>query len=171
MRVVSAYRWLALAALMTTSGGCTIPLDLFNPALFGQLGLDPNTLRPPTGSLIVFFENNTELPVAFFAYESVNPADLTQDTRNFVVQVDPNESRNEVLECPVQLISLGTVDQEGGVGTVGATVLTDGGQMDVEYTGVALESGVTYRCGDVIAVSLNDAGGVFTLAVRILPGR
>jgi hypothetical protein len=156
--------------------GCGFVTDLFNPSFFSNVGLDPNTIFPAKGVVIVSFTNNTDAPAFFLAYESVNALDLTVHSKNFSVQVDPGENGNQVLECTVALISPGSLGADFKVDDVAAIVATAGGTTDVTYTAAPLEEGRDYRCGDVIDIELFPvAGGTGTTAayqitVRVIPG-
>lgn len=160
--------------------GCGFVTDMFNPSFFSSLGLDPNTIVPAKGVVLVSFKNNTDAPAFFVAYQSANALDLTVHSKNFSVQVDPGKSGNQVLECPVALISPGSLGADFKVDDVAAIVAATGGTVDVTYTAAALVEGQDYRCGDVIDVELfpvaGAAGGgannaAYLITVRVIPGR
>jgi hypothetical protein len=164
----------ALLALPT--GGCLLAADALSPDLLGSLGLDPNVIKPPRGTVIVNFTNNTQLPAVFNAFETADADDLTVDTRNFSVLVDPGVQRNEVLDCPIGAVSLGQVTAEGDnvdVDAANAVIVLGADAMGtaIPYTGSALFGGSDFFCGDVISVTLTQNGAGFVLAVQVIPGR
>lgn len=159
--------------------GCVIAADALSPDLFVQLGFDPNTIFPQRGTVIVNFTNNTQFAAFFAAFESVDAADLTIDSRNFSLLIDPMDTRNEVLDCPVDLVSPGFLDAMFAAQNDAVTVFAgDGAGTAVMYDGSPLVAGRDFACGDVINVQLDqigaggDAGQVgFVLTVLVIPGR
>lgn len=174
-------RWLqcvvgaAAAGTALSLGGCAVGADLLNTAFLTSLGLDAATIRPPSGTVIATFTNNTQSVAVFQAFESVDASDLSVNTRNFTIQVDPGETKNEVLYCPIQVFSLGFVDDAFEVTPTGAVVFTGQQGVDVDYAGAPLISGLDFFCGDLIDVTLNQigAGGDqanFAFTIRVRPG-
>jgi len=155
---------------LLTAVGCVIAADALNPAFFSGLGLDPGTIFPPTGVVIVAFTNYTSSPAVFYAFESPKVQDLT-GARSFYVAVDPGQTRNEVLECPVGLLSPGSLGEDYSVSSVAATVIAAG--ADVAYNGSALVGSSDFVCGDVIDIALSPAAGenAYLISVRVLPGQ
>ena len=162
--------------LALPSGGCAILADALDPNLAVMLGLDPATISPQRGTIIVAFDNTTRFAAEFFAFESVEPepADYVVDSRNFSVQVPAGQVRNEVLSCPVGAISPGSLDASFAPQTLAVQVTTDTEVTDVEYTGQALQAGTAYSCGDVIEIRLVATGTAtaqtYSISVRIIPG-
>ena len=157
----------AVGLLSAACSGCLIASDLVSPGFISALGLDPGVFFPSHGVVVVSFTNNATAPATFYAYQSVDATDLTRQSRNFSVTVDPGETRNEVLICPVGLISLGTLDANFQPDDVGARV----GGDDVTYTGAALVGGRDFDCGYLIAVRLIPVAGELSLSVQVVPGR
>ncbi len=184
MRATKRPAWaLAVGGLLAVlAGGCGIMGDLFNPALVTQLGIDPAVVYPPQGTVIVAFHNMTQFPATFFAFKSTSATDPNQGARNFSVQVDPGKVDNEVLDCPVGIISPGTFTG-GSTGTTGqtgtgttTTAGFDATAADIAgtdasgnavtgtatYTGIPLIVNDTFRCGDVVEIQLTSTGGTTT---------
>lgn len=163
------------AAVLFPSGGCILAADAINPGLFSALGFDPQLIFPPRGTLIVVFRNDTQSPALFSAFETSDLNDLTLDTRNFSVTVDPGASRNEVLECPIGAISPGLVGGEGEDLEIDAAnagiVFDEGAGTAVAYGGSVLQSGQDYACGDVILVTLQQFGADYGFTVQVIKGR
>jgi len=182
-------RGLMLGMMLAPVASCGIPADLLNPGFLVGLGLDPATVIPQQGSVIVAFKNSTTHTATFYAFESVSAIKLGQSSRNFSVDVGPSEVKNEVLDCPVGLISPGelaadfTPDTRAAVVHVVTTAQQTQTQneVDVAYTGDPLTSGSAYTCGDVIEIELSAAAGgtngqtanqqQFVLTVQVIPGR
>jgi hypothetical protein len=166
---------LLTGALILPAGGCILAADALSPGLLGSLGFDPNVIFPARGTIIVVFKNETQATALFSAFETADAGDLSLETRNFSVSVDPGESRNEVLECPVGALSPGVVTGAGDMLTVdvanAALVFVDAAGTAVAYGGAALISGEDYTCGDVILVTLQQFGDAFGLTVQVIPGR
>jgi hypothetical protein len=168
-----------LLALAVSAGGlllvpgCTFLADAFSPAIFTALGLDPGAIFPPRGTVIVVFANQTSYPAAFSAFESVDAQDLSQDSRNFSVQAAANETRNEVLDCPVGLVGPGTLDTSFASDLIVARVQTPTGVVDVPY-GFTLTGGTDFVCGDVVEFTLTTTGSgqnqTFSVGLRVVPG-
>src|SRR5262245_726215 len=74
--------------------GCVIAADLVNPGFFGSFGLDPGTVTPPAGRVIVAYNNQTQ----FVARFHVLALDSTQ-TNGFeqTGDVDANGVGNSVF--------------------------------------------------------------------------
>jgi hypothetical protein len=162
-----------------TLTGCPVAADFFNPSVFTGLGLDPRTITPSQGTLIVLFRNETQSPAVFRAFESSRTSNFTaQNSRNFTVGVEAGESRNEVLDCPIRLFTPGAVDAAGVRDDVAVLTGTAEAAVTVNYEGAILQVGTDYQCGDVIQVTLTEAttGGDnaetnFALIVQVIPGR
>lgn len=161
----------AALVLWAASGGCAIGIDVFNPGLVSALGLDPAYFQGQQGKIIVAFDNKTGSPALFSAYAADNADDLTTGINNFQVSVDPNESGNEVLDCPVDLIGFGTVTN-GAVDLVTVTILGAGGTGTVSYAGQPLIAPGELDCGDLVLLTLRETGGTtFTIDVQVQKGR
>jgi hypothetical protein len=174
-------RWLqsvigaTAAGLAVSTGGCLVAADLLNTAFLTSLGLDAQTIRPPSGTVIATFTNNTQFVAVFAAFESIDASDLSVNTRNFTIEVEPGETKNEVLYCPIQVFSLGFVDDAFAITPTGALVFTGQQGVEVDYAGAPLVSGLDFSCGDLIDVTLNPigAGGEqanFAFTIRVRPG-
>lgn len=175
-------KWLctagAVVVLMPVLG-CAIGADVFSPGLFSALGLDTYRLQPAQGTVIVNFHNETPFVVGFYAFESADSVDFTQDSRNITVSVDPGQQRNELVDCPVDIISPGGLDADFMYTTLAAQVFevdANGGvqTQDVAYAGQFLRFNVEFNCGDVIDITAivdpaADSG--YRLVVRVVPGQ
>lgn len=174
-RLPRKLRRLALPLLAAPlMSGCVLLSDAVNPNLLTQIGLDPNTIFPSAGTVIVVFNNQTQFPVTFYVYQAQEPSDLAVDGTNVARLVDPNTTRNSVLDCPLGVISPGVLDANFEPQTLAATVFNGQG-TDVDYLGAALISGRDFTCGDVIeirviAAAAGDQQDAFAVAVRVLPG-
>jgi hypothetical protein len=178
LRIRSSTRKLAIIGLaVPLLSGCVVLSDVINPNLLVSLGFDPNTILPPTGTVIVVFNNQTQFPVTFYAFQAQEPNDLRVDAANLSLTVDPNATRNDVLDCPVGVISPGVLDNDFNPDPLAATVFTGQQGVDLNYAGAPLLSGRDYTCGDVIEIRVTagaaggDAQQAFAVTVRVLPGR
>lgn len=168
--------WLAVAMLggaCLSLSGCLVGADVLNPSLLPQLGIDPKTIRPQNGIVVVAFNNQTNQDVQFLYYTALDANDLTDGVDLFTETVAPGETNSKALFCPFALFSLGSVGQNGAVTTVGANL----GGTQVQYTGSQLRSGSEFVCGDVIEVSLittatgDQQNQQATFRIRVIPGR
>lgn len=171
----------AACVLCGASGGCLLAADLINPELLLSLGLNPNTIRPSAGRVIVAFTNRTTQPAEFFA---VLVDEANEGTGEISAVVPANESSAHVANCPVRQIIPGQLGDNQAVAQPAVVVnpaqpgAAGGGGTDVAYGGAALQNGVDFFCGDVIEIQLNPVaaageGGAagFALLVRVIPGR
>ncbi len=173
--------WLAGAVLLLPIGGCTILSDLLAPSLPLQLGLDPSTISPQQGVVLVAFNNTTQFPATFFAFEAANAQNLSASARNFSALVDAGQQQNEVLDCPVGVVAPGSLSATFTPETLAATVAGTAGTTttvaQVAYAGPLLEAGHAYTCGDLIEITLSSTGGTggaqagYAISVRVIPGR
>ena len=163
---------------LLAAGGCGVFTDALAPGLAQEVGLDPASINPQQGTVIVAFNNTTRYPATFFAYEGADAANLARSSRNFSADVAAGKVGNEVLDCPVGIISPGSLTSTFTVDTLAATVAavagTTGTLTSVAYTYNAVISGSSFSCGDVIEIRLS-AGGtteapVFAVTVRVIPG-
>ena len=125
-------------------GGCIFAADLINPAAITALGLDPNSINRPVGTVLVVFVNDSDQPAVFTAFLQTDPQDINT-ARTIQIIVDPNSNTNEVLSCPTGQVSLGTP----------------------RLVDPVLE-GVDYLCGDLIEYRV---GADFVVTAQIIPGR
>lgn len=171
--------WLGGALLVLPLGGCALVSDMIAPSLPLQLGLDPATVTPQQGVVVVAFNNTTQFPAEFYAYEAPNAQNVSSSSRNFSAQVDAGKQQNEVLDCPVGVISPGSLNAsfqpDSTAVTVAGTAGTQGVVATVAYTGPALEVSKAYSCGDLIEIRLSATGTTdqptFAVSVRVIPGR
>ena len=158
--------------LLVPLPGCIVAADLFDPSFISSLGIDPITVFPRTGTVIITFSNDTSSTARFRAYEIGDAANPEGNARNFSVDVPAGEVRNEVLDCPVDVISLGTLDASYAATANAATVYATA-DTEVTYGGSEMQSGSEYECGDVISVRLTQQGQestTFAVSVEIIPG-
>lgn len=165
---------LALAAAGLT--GCVFAADLFNPNIWGQLGIDEASVVRPEGVIIVAFNNQTANAATFYATMAVDAVDWTRGSRNFVASVNGGKVRNEVLECPVGMICPGSLaadlsDINGETAAITTQTTADGTeQVVVAYDpALRLEADRAFRCGDVVEIRLSEAvvEGEMTLVVTM----
>jgi hypothetical protein len=156
--------------LLICGFGCAVAADAFNPSFFAGLGLDPATISPPPGTVIIAFENQTSGVATFFGFESAD-LDFTVDSRNFSVVAEPGEMRNEVLSCGIDVLSPGQLGENFAISPVAANVQTQEGATDVDYLGPPLVAGSEFVCGDVITVTLTTIGDQFRILVSVTSGR
>lgn len=169
---------LAGGVLLLALSACGLVSDALAPGLATQLGLDPASIKPQLGTVMVAFNNTTRYPATFFAYLSVDATDLTRSSRNFSADIAAGKVGNEVLDCPVGLISPGSLDSAFAPGGIAASVAGVAGSTaalaEVAYAGNPVISGSSFSCGDVIEIRLT-AGGTteaptFAVSVRVIPG-
>lgn len=175
-----AMQGLLLALAVAPLTGCLLAVDVFDPGLWTQLGIDPATIYRPPGTIIIAFNNQTQYAAEFRAFTLTDLNDITRGSRNLVTAVDPNEVVNEVLDCPIGLISPGGLAADFSIDVVGALVAVvseEGAEMmTVEYDtpALSLRSGESYSCGDVIEIrlesSISEGELVFLLQMSVIPG-
>jgi hypothetical protein len=166
---------LLLGVAVLPAGGCAVVGDLLDPGLAVALGLDPATIKPQQGVVIVAFDNTTRYPAQFFAFESLRADDLTQSSRNFSAEVPAGQVQNEVLDCPVGLIIPGSMGDNFAYDST-AVIVTGPDFAEIKpYNGPPLLSGSSYSCGDLVEIRLSPPPGGgeqgFVVTVRVIPGR
>ncbi len=152
--------------LLMLPAGCVFVADLLNPGIVSAVGIDPATIIPPQGRVVIAFQNSTQYPADFFAVVSDDILDENADF--FVVtgtDVAANDTRTMAVDCPV-----GDVLPASAFIVVGDTV------VEVPYAGVPLRSGAEFVCGDVIEMrvvqtAVGADAAAFTIEVQILAGR
>ena len=152
--------------------GCIFAADLINPAAIAAVGLDPNSINRPAGTVLVVFVNDTDQMATYAAFQQSDPTEV-DTARSFQVGVDPNSNSNEVLSCPTGRISLGSPVLTG---TGGVNISVQVGAVAVSYTGDAVLEGVDYLCGDLIEYRVSvilggDPLADFEVTARVVPGR
>jgi hypothetical protein len=172
----SRSRWSRLLPLLclVPLAGCAVLSDLLAPGLPLQLGLDPATIIPQEGVVLVAYNNTTQSQATFYAFSAVNAQDLTAGSRNFSAVVDAGKQQNEVVDCPVGVVAPGSLDSSFAVQPLAAVV----NGTSVDYAGPVLTSGDTFVCGDMIEITLSSTGATTTgsqatyaISVRVVPGR
>ena len=166
---------LLLGLAVLPAGGCAVVGDLLDPGLAVALGMDPATIKPQQGVVIVAFNNTTRYPAQFFAFESLDADDLTQSSRNFSAEVAAGQVQNEVLDCPVGLIAPGSLGDNFAYDST-AVVVTGPDFAEIKpYNGPPLLSGSSFSCGDLVEIRVSatgaGAGERFAVTVRVVPGR
>jgi len=157
--------------------GCAIATDVINPDFLVGLGIDPATVIRRQGVVLVAFVNQTSWPADFYAFSMANTADPRRGSRNFSTSVAAQKVRNEVVECPVEIISPGALTADYSVNfAVAAIVHEESTDATVAYTGVPLRLGESFQCGDVVEISLvrvsgtsADAQQEYVITVRRVP--
>lgn len=171
MRCGSIIAGAAMGLLALCLCGCPVAIDLVNPDLLAGWGVDVSAIKPTAGTVIVMFNNHSQGQAKFHAFEVPDTLHPSQGSRNFSVEVQPGESDNEVLTCPVEVIGLGSLGANFTVAdTLAVEVLVTGdtgGAGTVNYAGAPLTSPHDFRCGDLILVELGQDG--VTLTVQVLP--
>lgn len=171
-----AWWWIAIGLLLPTAG-CMLGSDFLSSTFLAQLGLDSAAMSGQNGVVIVVFNNTTRANATFYAFEADSSSAPGPQSRNFSVEVDPAQTRNEVLDCPVEAISPGILGANFSLTAFTRTAIsvTEGGEggtsTTVSYAGQPLVSGETYFCGDVVEIRLYQTEqGAYQMAVRIIPG-
>jgi|GEM_PF-895575 len=157
--------------------GCAIATDVINPDFLVGLGIDPATVIRRQGVVLVAFVNQTSSPADFYAFSIANTADPRRGSRNFSTTVDAQKVRNEVVECPVEIISPGALSADYSVSfAVAAVVHEESNDVQVSYEGVPLQLGESFQCGDVVEISLLQVSGAtadaqqnYLITVRRVP--
>lgn len=170
--------WLLGGLLLASASGCALVADLFDAGLASELGIDPATIKPQQGTILVAFVNNTRFTATFYGYKTSSPTDLRSGAKNFSAEVAAGEVQNEVLECPIGLVSPGSLGTDFSIDATAATLsdVADGeaAVATVTYQGTPLVSGSTFACGDVVEIRLSQVtvgdGQEFLLSVRVIPG-
>ena len=172
--------WLLCGLVALPLGGCTIIADVFSSDLASQLGLDPATIKPSQGVVIVSFKNATSHAATFFAFAAQESTNLSAG-RNFSRPVAAGEVGNEVLDCPVGVIIPGSVGSANAINSSTVIVQTSSALETVTYGGDPLLVNQTYTCGDVVELGLysttastgtdTTATETFFLTVRVIPGQ
>lgn len=160
-RVASRFAGLFACAFLLS--GCSVVTDLVSPSLLNNLGVDPETVRPTPGSVVVTFNNTTTLTTTFLIGVSDDPRDATANLKAVTgAAVDGGATRNRVLDCPV-----------GVVTPVSAVVdaPAQGDPTGVDFAGAGLVYGRDFTCGDVIELKLSRGGAGLVLEARVIPGR
>jgi hypothetical protein len=142
--------------------GCDLS-NVFSDEFLLGLGID-TTLAPtiPTGTVIVTITNNTAVTAEMSFLVKPNgqrvPAgsETTLGTESVLA---PGETANRVFDCPVDVVTIGRLGDDGSESAVGAIVFQaaaegDTTQVEVSYTGSQILSGRDYECGDVVAIRL-----------------
>jgi len=186
MRIVRprVIRRVLLGLVCVPLAGCMIASDLVNPDILSQLGLD--SAYASQGVVLVAFNNTTRYPAYFTAFYSQSATDLTVKARNFGALVEAHATRNEVLPCPVGLVSPGILGSDYSVSTLAATIdatttTTSGTESvtaEVAYDGTPVQVGVAFFCGDVVEIRLTEqttssdgtTQSSFVISVRVIPG-
>ena len=172
--------WILLltAVAILPALGCALAASALNPNLLSQLGFDPNTIFPSTGTVIVVFDNQTSSVVVFNVWYADDPVAFTGSSHNISIPVDPTSTDNEVLNCPVGGLAPGTLGADFKPTTDAAVVQT--GATPVAYNGATLISGRDFECGDVVIVHLTQQAGQsgqggttnpYAITVQVVPGR
>jgi hypothetical protein len=143
--------------------GCALASDLLNLDFIKQLGIDPATISPSQGTVVVAFVNKTTASsVSFNAYSVANVADLRQGARNFSATVTGAGVENQIVDCPVEALGPGSLTASFGVSSLAATVTTTTGVSQVQYTGLPLRLGESFHCGDLVEIALSTAAETAT---------
>lgn len=178
LTIPRSWRAMMLTMLALPAGGCSIATDLVSPGFLATLGFDPSSIIPPQGSVVVTFNNQTNLAADFFVAISDSTRDPTSNAKNLVgADVAANGVRNRVVECPIGVITPGEPAVDFTTGTVAVQLTAaDGTVTDVNYDGTPLVAGTHFVCGDVVEISVVqrvDAAGMVTFAIEIqvVPGR
>lgn len=171
-RIVS---WLIGGLVGLPLGGCGMVADIFAPGLAQEFGLDPASVKPLQGVVLVAFNNTTRSPATFYAFEAASAQDFSQSSGNFSVEVEAGEVRNEILDCPVAVISPGRLSNDFTPESIAASVGAGGSAATVNYTGPVLVSGSSFACGDLVEIRLSAAaaeeGEQYGVSVRVIKGR
>jgi hypothetical protein len=176
----SVVRCVLLGVALLPLFSCAVLTDLINPDFVVQAGLDPGSIFPAQGVVIVVFNNQTSNTAGFFGFSTASATDPSRDSRNFAVEVEPKSNKNEVVDCPVAVIDPGRLAADFSIDNTAAVVIdSTGAATAVAYTGPALLVGTSFNCGDVIEFRLDEVQTTtgttttqsFAITVRVIPGR
>lgn len=163
---------LALVIAVTPMFGCAIAGDVFNSDLLGVFGLDPATVIPDPGRVVIAYHNATTGVASFSSAVSDDTLDPTSNAKSIISSnLLAGETRAMVVDCPVGVITPGAPATDFSTGTTAAFVVTEAGELvEVAYNGFPLVSGNDFGCGDVIQVRVVESAGEYALQVSILAG-
>jgi len=146
--------------------------------------LDPGTILPPPGKIVVAFNNQTDRVVRFYAYALEDAQDVGAGFASVSSDVAPGEVRSGAFDCPVAALAPGGVNADFTIDGVGATYDFGGAApVAVTYTGSpAYGERGDFVCGDVIEIQLiqtivtggtneQDNQSAFEFRVQVYPGR
>jgi hypothetical protein len=155
--------------------GCAIATDLVNADLLSGFGLDPATVFPSPGKVIVAFVNDTQFSAEFSVVVTPDPLAQTVEYSMGWETVPAGDRSFAVFDCPAAVVTPGELGDDFSLSQTAVTVTTDGGDVQVAYAGTPLESGRDFVCGDVIEMQLVQTGAAadaatFLLRVRVVPG-
>ena len=153
--------------LLSPLMGCAMAIDLVSPDFIATLGLDPATVIPSQGRIVIAFKNSTQFTIAecFVSIAVDNSTSAEDYIRISARDIAANETRTMLADCPVGIILPGS-----------AVVQQDAGGPAVEYGGGAIMCGYDYLCGDVIQVEVVQSGddtatAAFSIEVKVIPGQ
>jgi hypothetical protein len=154
--------------------GCVLLSDVLNPQAILGFGFDPATVFPSTGTVIVTVTNGTNFRTTFSVVHAANGADLLRSGRTAAFDVEPGQTGNVVLSCPVEVVIPGVLTPAGEVDTTAAIVQQNDAGTAVNYAGPAIVQPRMFTCGDVIAFTVAAAAGAeneFVITTRIIKGQ
>jgi len=161
-----------VAALL---GGCTNVSNIFNPDFLTAIsaGETVSSLPGEAPGLLVQLENKTTGYVRMV----VSYRDIQDNVRNYTSTLGPGDSTGQMLVCPIEEITLGSVTD---LNTAGAIVylgdLSTAGDnatlgeipyIEVDPFGVLLVNGLNYSCGDGIDFLVLETPGQTRSGYRI----
>lgn len=174
-RITRWGRVLMLLAAAAMLSGCFMAADLIEENLLRALGISPRLLAEEPGKIVVAFENTTRAAAQMFvAYTDVSES--TVYTRGHWSTVPPGEVSNLVIDCPVTLLTPGSLSV-GATEAARVTPAGGGGEIVVPYLGTPLGRS-DFACGDMIVVTLTQRAATGTeqqaeygIRVQIVPGQ
>lgn len=168
-------RFSSFAMLVLASAGvngCAILGDVFNSDFLSGIGLDPDVFSGPPGKTVLALRNESDFPAQFNIVDFRNgEGDTVPPT-----VVDAGATASVVLDCPISFLSLGQLTDMGVDNMMGIEVFA-AATVPVPYAAGVLQSGVQFRCGDVIEILLSQPGAAgmaatdFAVTTRVIPGR
>ncbi len=174
-RIAIGVRVLTLLAAATMLSGCFVAADLIEEDLLRALGINPRLLAGEPGKIVVAFNNSTRAAAEMFVIYTDEPT-AGNYTRERSLTVSPGEVRNAVIDCPVTLLTPGSLSL-GATEAARVTPTGAGGPTAVAYLGTPLGR-ADFACGDLIVVTLTQTAGAgteqqatYAIRVQVVPGQ
>lgn len=174
-RIALFGRMVVLVAAAATLSGCFVAADLIEEDLLRALGISPQLITGEPGKIVVAFNNTTGDPAEMSVVYTTEP-ESTAFTRERSVRLSAGEIRNAVIDCPVTLLTPGSL-AAGAAEAARVTPIGGQGATVVAYQGAPLGR-TDFTCGDLIVVTLSEVAGTgaeqqgtFAIRVRVVPGQ
>jgi hypothetical protein len=170
---------LVLLVGLLPASGCVLASDLLNRDLLLSFGLDPETIVPASGVVLVTLTNNTSTVVEFRVLRADDPDNPAASYDTLDATVLAGETDNKALRCPTGMITLADVGDNDAVDPANAVIVFDAADPTqgtaVAYAGAALREGVDYDCGDIVAYEIHEtatgANQAYEITGQVIKGR